>query len=367
MLKGIDVSHYQRFDNYEMLNHSQLAFVFIKATEGIYKDRDFAIHSNGFAKTCLLKGAYHFFRFKTDPKEQAKNFIDTVKPLHTPLDLPPVLDIEDTREEIKTVQECEQMIQVWLDDVQQAFGQPPIIYSGGWYWTDPVHLNNTAAFSRYPLWTSRYSKSGYQPMYGGWQKPTFWQFTDKGTIDGLEGNNAAIDLDYFLGEIEDLWKLTKASDIKPSNTTEPKIMAVQHMLNSKKFNCGTPDGIFGDFTLTAYQNWLKSNRLPVEDRITPQNWQLLFGLGVGSSVPALTDAQPVTTAATTATGATATSGKFGIVTANKLNIRAGAGVENMMIAQPLNKGQQVVILEEKDGWVKVKTDIVGWVTKNYLS
>lgn len=356
MLKGIDVSHYQRFDNYQLLNQSQLAFVFIKATEGIYKDRDFATHSKEFSKTCLLKGAYHFLRFKTSAKEQAENFIKTVKPLHTEFDLPPVLDIEDTREEM-TVQNCEDIIQEWLTLVQKEFNQPPIIYSGGWYWTDPAHLNNSAKFSQYPLWTSRYHKTEYKPMYGGWSKPTFWQFTDKGFIEGLQGNDAAIDLNYFLGDIEELWKLTNQHEIIPSGKYNPKIEAVQHMLNLKKFNAGTPDGVFGDFTLTAFQNWLRHNNLAVENKITPKHWQLLFGL---SGVTATASA-PVTSAPA------AVGPKIGIVTANKLNIRAGAGSENMMVAQPLSKGQQVTILEERDGWYKVKAEVSGWVTKSYIS
>jgi GH25 family lysozyme M1 (1,4-beta-N-acetylmuramidase) len=56
-IKGIDISHYQRFDNYAAFDQGQLGFVFIKATERIYKDCDFINHREGTKATCLLRGA----------------------------------------------------------------------------------------------------------------------------------------------------------------------------------------------------------------------------------------------------------------------------------------------------------------------
>jgi N-acetylmuramoyl-L-alanine amidase len=55
--------------------------------------------------------------------------------------------------------------------------------------------------------------------------------------------------------------------------------------------------------------------------------------------------------------------KKGIVTADLLNIRAGAGVNFDKIAPPLTKGTQVSIMEENNGWFKVETKITGWVSK----
>lgn len=57
----------------------------------------------------------------------------------------------------------------------------------------------------------------------------------------------------------------------------------------------------------------------------------------------------------------------GFVNTDSLNIRAGAGVGHPKVAQPLAANQEVEILEEKEGWVKVRTSIEGWVSKQYIS
>ncbi|MBC7450299.1 MAG: N-acetylmuramoyl-L-alanine amidase [Cytophagales bacterium] len=56
----------------------------------------------------------------------------------------------------------------------------------------------------------------------------------------------------------------------------------------------------------------------------------------------------------------------GAVTVDKLNIRAGAGTQFDKIAMPLINGKQVRILEEQNGWYRVRTEIEGWVSKGYI-
>lgn len=59
--------------------------------------------------------------------------------------------------------------------------------------------------------------------------------------------------------------------------------------------------------------------------------------------------------------------KAGYVNTDLLNIRAGAGVGHPKVARPLSHSQEVEILEEKEGWVKVRTSVEGWVSKQYIS
>lgn len=54
----------------------------------------------------------------------------------------------------------------------------------------------------------------------------------------------------------------------------------------------------------------------------------------------------------------------GLIAVNKLNIRSAP--EGEKVANALPRGQRVVILEEKDGWYKVKTEIEGWVSAKYV-
>ncbi len=57
----------------------------------------------------------------------------------------------------------------------------------------------------------------------------------------------------------------------------------------------------------------------------------------------------------------------GIVNADLLNIRAGAGVNFEKVAQPLSQNAEVEILEESNGWYKVSTKVEGWVSKKHIT
>ena len=56
----------------------------------------------------------------------------------------------------------------------------------------------------------------------------------------------------------------------------------------------------------------------------------------------------------------------GIVTASKLNIRSGPSAQNKTVSNPLNKGTNVDILEESNGWYQVEVRLRGWVHGDYV-
>lgn len=58
--------------------------------------------------------------------------------------------------------------------------------------------------------------------------------------------------------------------------------------------------------------------------------------------------------------------RIAYVTAPLLNIRENGDSHATKIAMPLEKGHQVKVLEENDGWYKVETTIEGWVNKSYI-
>ena len=51
---------------------------------------------------------------------------------------------------------------------------------------------------------------------------------------------------------------------------------------------------------------------------------------------------------------------------DNLNIRKSGSGQAAKVALPLTKGQNVEIIEEKDGWFKVETKIQGWVSSDYI-
>ena len=176
--------------------------MFAKATEGdFYADPTFAANWSGAKAAGLLRGAYHFFRSNVDPIKQSKKFIDYVNKTKDLGELPPVLDLEthDGQTKDKIISRAK----TWLDDVEKAFGRKPIIYSGPYFLQDyfseagggpPQWAKN------YPLWVAQYPNSyvpGLNPFLPrGWYAWTFWQYSDKGHVNGI---NASVDLNVFNG------------------------------------------------------------------------------------------------------------------------------------------------------------------------
>lgn len=211
---GIDVSHWDAGIDWPKVRATGQRFVFAKATEGInYKDDTFKDNWSGAKTAGLLRGAYHFFRCNVDAKKQADYFIDFVRSFKDDGELPPVLDLETndgmTKEKIVVA------AKVWLDRVEDAFGKKPIIYSGQYFLQDYLVQpgGGPPAWAKdYPLWLAQYPNQfveGAKPFLPrGWFSWSFWQYSDKGRINGI---NAAADINLFNGTLEELYKFAGAT------------------------------------------------------------------------------------------------------------------------------------------------------------
>ena len=211
---GIDVSHWDAGIDWPKVRATGQRFVFAKATEGInYKDDTFKDNWTGAKAAGLLRGAYHFFRCNVDAKKQADYFIDFVKAAKDDGELPPVLDLETndgmTKEKIVVA------AKVWLDRVEAAFGKKPIIYSGQYFLQDYLVQPGGGPppwAKDYPLWLAQYPNQyveGAKPFLPrGWFNWSIWQYSDKGRINGI---NAAVDMNFFNGTLEELYKFAGAA------------------------------------------------------------------------------------------------------------------------------------------------------------
>ncbi|MBI3165980.1 MAG: LysM peptidoglycan-binding domain-containing protein, partial [Chloroflexi bacterium] len=189
-------------------------YVFAKATEGItYKDPTFDDNWFGAKSAGLLRGAYHFFRCNVDAKKQADYFIDYVKTVKDNGELPPVLDLET--HDGMTKDKIVPAAKTWLDRVEAAFGKKPIIYSGQYFLQDYLVVagGGPPTWAKdYPLWLAQYPynyQEGTKPtLPRGWFSYTFWQYSDKGVVNGI---NAAVDMNLFNGTLEELYKFAGAT------------------------------------------------------------------------------------------------------------------------------------------------------------
>ncbi len=194
---GIDVSHYQAQINWDTISQQNISFAFVKATEGAtHVDTLFSHNWTEMDRVGLKRGAYHFFRPQTSSVAQAQNFIEQVK--MNDGDLPPVLDVE-VRDDISKRRLID-AVRTWLIIVETRYDVKPILY------TNIKFYNRYLAghFNEYPVWIARYNTR--EPRLAGGREWDFWQYGNKGLIEGIDG---FVDFNVFKGnllELEDFCK-----------------------------------------------------------------------------------------------------------------------------------------------------------------
>ncbi|MCC9042499.1 glycoside hydrolase family 25 protein [Myroides sp. M-43] len=195
MLVGFDVSHYQGVIDWKVVDSvagkASLDFVFIRATMGKDgRDKAFKLNWKGARANHFIRGAYHYYRPDENSTEQAENFIKNVKISEG--DFPPVLDIEDMPKE-QSMENLRKGLQNWIKLVETHYKVKPILYSGENFYTH--HLKEW--FPDYVLWIANYNFF-VEEIKPEWH---FWQFTEKGIIEGIDGK---VDLNIYNGSKADI-------------------------------------------------------------------------------------------------------------------------------------------------------------------
>lgn len=200
---GIDVSRWKGQVNWQAVKDAGAVFGIPKTTDGeTYVDPTFIDNWRGMKAAGVIRGGFHYFQPGKDPLKQAENFARALQ--LEPGDMPPVLDVEE-RNGIVSKPDLVSRVKTCLDAIESMSGRKPIIYTGLWFWNDFMRdqSNQTPSWTGdYPLWIASYVEGdGPSRIPNGWTKWTIWQFTESGTIPGVNGN---VDKNYFNGTVEDL-------------------------------------------------------------------------------------------------------------------------------------------------------------------
>jgi lysozyme len=206
-LAGIDVSMYQCNIDWQRVAASQKKFVFIKATEGAsFVDPFFQYNWQSARAVGMIRGAYHYFRPQQPVEQQVSNFVAAVGRLEHN-DLPPVLDLE-VPEQWAPIEMSKRvgLVLAWLNGVEKALGVAPIIYLSPNFVRNVLGTQYAEPLKRYHLWIANYTNAPEPIVPSPWTAWTFWQHSDKGTVDGITCN--VVDLDWFAGSVRLLKQLT---------------------------------------------------------------------------------------------------------------------------------------------------------------
>ena len=191
---GIDVSYYQGDIAWSRVRRAGVGFAFIRVSDGAtIADTKFAANWSGAKRAGVLRGAYQFFRPDENPIAQANVLIAELRKRGAG-ELPPVIDIEVTGGlPLSTVATNARL---WIEHVRSQLGVEPIVYTnpGMWRWGGATELG------RQLLWLAHYTHA-CPTVPPPWSRWTFWQYTDNGRVDGIDG---PVDLDVFDGSPEQL-------------------------------------------------------------------------------------------------------------------------------------------------------------------
>ena len=196
-VRGVDVSAYQGEIDWRTLAGQDIAFAYIKATEGSgHVDRYFAANFEAARQTGLRVGAYHFFSFDSAGATQADNFIAAVPKADGML--PPVVDFEfygDKEKNPPDAAAARRELNVMLNALEGHYGVRPVIYATG----KSYEMYLAGQYGNYDIWIRDILAHPELPDGRDW---TFWQYSNRGRLAGYSGEERYIDLNVFGGTAE---------------------------------------------------------------------------------------------------------------------------------------------------------------------
>ena len=188
-MKGIDVSVWQGNIDWTQVKESGVEFVIIRVggrgmDEGtLYSDDNAQGYYEGARAVGLKVGAYIFSQAVTveEAIEEAEFVLDAVKDWE--VEMPLVFDWEYMGYDVRTgkmdSRTLTDMAKAFCDTVREA-GYESMIYFGRSQSEDLMKLEE---LTDYPFWLAMYSTIMDYPY-----KIQMWQYTDQGTVPGIDGN-----------------------------------------------------------------------------------------------------------------------------------------------------------------------------------
>lgn len=200
--KGIDVSKWQGTIDWKKVADSGVKHVFIKMSEGgTYADPKFVKNFNNAKSVGINVNCYHYFRaLSNTPQQQLENIKNCSSGVGFDGSKNKLaIDVETKGNEGATLDQMADNLNYLLGLLtKDSFlsNQMPMIYCSPAIWDDSVRWTKYD-FSIYPLWIANWDvETPRLPLT--WKNAgkswTWWQYSSKGTIDGITEN--VVDLDW---------------------------------------------------------------------------------------------------------------------------------------------------------------------------
>lgn len=205
--KGIDVSTYQDTINWKKVKENGVEFAMIRtgirgygvSSDGIngkiVQDSKFVENINGAINNNIEVGVYFFSQAINEQEaiEEANFTLNLIKKYK--ITYPIAIDTEESshpnklgRADNLTVEQRTKVVKAFCETIEKA-GYEPMIYANKWWLKEKLDMSKLSSYS---IWLAHYTgatqddplakPSDYEGKY------IMWQYTDKGTVDGIIGN-----------------------------------------------------------------------------------------------------------------------------------------------------------------------------------
>lgn len=186
---GIDVSKWNREIDWDKVKAAGVDFVIIRAgyrgssTGSLVVDPYFEANIKGASMAGVKVGVYFFTQAvnEVEAVEEASMVLELTREYS--LDYPIFIDTEGAggngRADNLTVEERTLVCDAFCRTVENAGGEAGVYASRNWYY----NRVEVSRLERFYIWLAEYRSI---PLYDGYYH--MWQYTSKGSIDGIEGN-----------------------------------------------------------------------------------------------------------------------------------------------------------------------------------
>ncbi len=179
--QGIDISSWQGNINFNDVANDGIQIVYIKATEGTnYISPNFESSYENAKANGLKIGFYHYVMARSIPEAEAEAQFFASKISGKEIDCLLAMDFEEfgnlSNNQINTIGLA------FIKRLEQITNKPVVVYSN----TYTARTIWDGEILNYPLWVAEYGVSRPESN-GKWNTYVGWQYTDQGTVSGIEG------------------------------------------------------------------------------------------------------------------------------------------------------------------------------------
>lgn len=331
MTHGIDVSHHNAVIDWKKVKQSgKVDFAIIRAGYGkviSQKDKQFENNYAGCKSQGIPCGAYWYSYASSvsEIKTEAELFLKVIAGKQ--FEYPVYLDMEETSQQRLGKAKCSEMAKTFLDILEKAG------YYAGLYSSKSMLENcfTESVLNRYTVWVANIgvSKTTYKYTYA------VWQYTWKGRVDGVTGNNNDVDCNYCYVDFPALIKGLGLNGFEKPTISKTETVEPGEKVDVSKMEITTPT--------TNNKQYIEYLAAEIINGIWGDNWQTSVVSALSGCVDGI-KSNP---------GATETY--YRVVTGDTLT----------KIAKQFNTTADKLVSENKTAYPSMTKDFicVGWVLK----